>query len=67
MTSTLIGATKPEQLETNLGALELEIPAELRARLDAVSRPEVVHPYVYFAEPFVGMISGGVTVRGFSA
>ena len=61
--STIIGASKIEQLEDNLAALSFEIPAPLAARLDEASRPEVVHPYVFFAPPMQAMIRGGVTVR----
>jgi aryl-alcohol dehydrogenase-like predicted oxidoreductase len=64
VTSTILGATKPEQLEANLGALEVEIPAPLRERLDEVSRPPVVHPYHFFVTPQMqAMIAGGTTIR----
>ncbi|HEX7962035.1 MAG TPA: aldo/keto reductase [Terriglobales bacterium] len=63
LTSTLIGATKLKQLEDNLAALDFIIPSPLRARLDAVSAPERLHPYVFFGQPFQGMISGNVPVR----
>jgi len=46
ITSTIIGATKPSQLEKNLAAIELQIPAELRSRLDEVSMPDRSHPYI---------------------
>jgi len=63
--STLIGVTKRAQLESNLKALSLELPAELRLRLDEASQPAALHPYVFFGEPFTSMINGGtrVTVR----
>jgi aryl-alcohol dehydrogenase-like predicted oxidoreductase len=63
--STLIGATRLEQLESNLHALDLELPAELVRRLDAVSRPELVHPYHFFEDPFftAGTFTGGTQVR----
>lgn len=63
VTSTIIGATKLEQLEQNLGALALRIPEELAARLDAVSRPEEVHPYIFFAPKMRAMQTGGTSVR----
>jgi aryl-alcohol dehydrogenase-like predicted oxidoreductase len=59
VTSTLIGATKLAQLESNLRALELEIPSELSARLDAVSALEPAQPYSMFGEPFQGMLRAG--------
>ncbi|WP_244237036.1 aldo/keto reductase [Corallococcus llansteffanensis] len=63
--STLIGATRLEQLEANLHALDVEIPAPLAARLEAASRPELVHPYHFFEEDFFtgGMFTGGTKVR----
>ena len=62
ITSTILGASKISQLEDNLRAIEFSIPAELRQRLNEVSAPESVHPYVFF-EPFIqGMIHGGVSV-----
>jgi aryl-alcohol dehydrogenase-like predicted oxidoreductase len=62
VTSTIIGATKAEQLEANLRALDLELPAELAARLDEVGRPELVHPYLFFQPGMQGMLSGGTSV-----
>jgi aryl-alcohol dehydrogenase-like predicted oxidoreductase len=63
--STLIGATKLGQLDSNLAALELEIPPVLRARLNDASKLDVVHPYMFFGEPFTSMISGGTQVAAF--
>jgi aryl-alcohol dehydrogenase-like predicted oxidoreductase len=60
--STLIGATRPEQLEANLRALDLELPPALAARLEEVSRPEVVHPYLFFQPAMRGMLTGGTRV-----
>ncbi|RKI04632.1 aldo/keto reductase [Corallococcus sp. AB038B] len=63
--STIIGATRMEQLEANLHALDVRIPEALAAKLEAVSRPELVHPYHFFEEAFFtgGMFTGGTTVR----
>jgi aryl-alcohol dehydrogenase-like predicted oxidoreductase len=66
ITATLIGATKLSQLDSNLSSLELVLPAELRAELDAVSQLENVHPYMYFAEVFQGMLHGGARVRSWA-
>jgi diketogulonate reductase-like aldo/keto reductase len=52
ITSTILGASKLSQLEDNLSALEFAIPGELRKRLDEVSAPASLHPYVFF-EPFI--------------
>ncbi len=67
ITSTLLGATKLAQFESNLGALELELPAELVARLDEASALERVHPYLYFGDEFQSMIHGGARVRSWRA
>jgi aryl-alcohol dehydrogenase-like predicted oxidoreductase len=58
VTSTLVGATRVEQLDTALASLSVELAPEAWARLDAASRLERGHPYQYFAEPFTGMING---------
>ena len=48
VTSTIIGATRPEQLEDNLGALETPLPPEALERLEAASRIELGFPYDWF-------------------
>lgn len=63
VTSTLVGATKLEQLEDNLAALDFTIPAELSAKLESASRPELVFPYVFFSPSMRGMLSGGTSLR----
>ncbi len=45
VSSVIFGARTQAQLDENLGAVELEIPAEALARLDAVSAPELGYPY----------------------
>jgi aryl-alcohol dehydrogenase-like predicted oxidoreductase len=62
ITSTIIGATKPDQLEANLKALELDLPAPLAARLEAAGTPELVHPYLFFQPAMRGMLTGGTQV-----
>ncbi|HTP24588.1 MAG TPA: aldo/keto reductase [Anaeromyxobacteraceae bacterium] len=62
--ATIIGATKLEQLESNLCALDFEIPEALSQRLEEASRPELVHPYIFFVESFFKkMLGAGTTVR----
>jgi aryl-alcohol dehydrogenase-like predicted oxidoreductase len=61
--STTIGATKLEQLDDNLRALELELPADESSRLEEVSRPASLTPYVFFEPTMRSMIDGGVRVR----
>jgi len=62
-TSTIIGATKTEQLADNLAAIEFTIPTELRRRLDEASALEPVHPYIFFGGPIQTMIHGGTRVE----
>lgn len=45
VTTVLLGARRPEQLEQNLRAADLELPAEARARLDELSAPPRTVPY----------------------
>ena len=61
--STIIGATKMEQLEDNLRALDFRIPPELSDRLEEVSRPEPVFPYIFFSPGMQAMITGGTITR----
>ncbi len=63
ITSTIIGATKFAQLQDNLAALNFEIPAELRVRLDAASQLDPAHPYMFFDGVLQERIHGGVKVR----
>jgi len=60
--SLIVGATRLEQLEDNLKALDFELPAELRTRLDDASRPDRQFPYSFFDSEVQGMIYGGATV-----
>jgi aryl-alcohol dehydrogenase-like predicted oxidoreductase len=65
VTSTILGASKLNQLEDNLRAIEFSIPAVLRRQLDEVSATPSIHPYVFY-EPFLqGMIHGS-KVRAWS-
>ena len=60
--AVILGATKLAQLEDNMDALSFEIPAGLKARLDAASAPEIRFPYSYFENIQQQRIAGGVTV-----
>jgi len=62
ITSTIIGASKPVQLEENLRCVEFEIPQELRKQLDEVSALEPGHPYLFFNPEMQGRISGETSV-----
>ena len=65
VTSTILGASKLNQLEDNLRSIEFSIPAELRQRLEQASAPESTHPYVFFERFIQGMIHGA-KVQGWS-
>ena len=49
VTSLIIGATKLEQLQGNIGSLDVTLSPEQAAKLDAVGAPELAHPYVFFS------------------
>jgi aryl-alcohol dehydrogenase-like predicted oxidoreductase len=63
ITSTIIGATKIKQLDSNLEAIKFTLPAELRKKLDDASKLEPAHPYMFFEEVLQDRIRGGVKVR----
>jgi aryl-alcohol dehydrogenase-like predicted oxidoreductase len=62
VTSPVIGARTPAQLEDNLGALEVELEREHIARLDAVSAVPKVFPMDVLQGPAEAMMFGGVSV-----
>lgn len=62
--STILGATKMQQLEDNLASLDFTIPLELSKRLDEISAPEMTYPYYFFyKKEFRDMVSGNTNVR----
>ena len=54
--------TRDKAIIANLGALDFELPDELRERLDAVSAVPAPFPYSFFGPELQGMLNGGVTV-----
>ncbi len=48
--SVIVGARTEEQLQDNLGAAELQLTDEERARLDEVSLPPLLYPYWHQAK-----------------
>ena len=60
--SVIVGASRSEQLEANLGALDFDLPKALADRLEAASRPAVPFPYYFFTNAMQGMMYGGATV-----
>ncbi len=63
VSSTIIGASKMQQLEDNLAALDFELPEAARKKLDEVSRPETQYPYLFFGPEMQAGVTGGTQVR----
>src|SRR6266404_7613151 len=64
VTSVLLGASKLEQLENNLGSLTTHLGPDQIKRLDEISRVEMGFPHEHLANPMIKqMISGGVEVH----
>ncbi|TIV73898.1 MAG: aldo/keto reductase, partial [Mesorhizobium sp.] len=57
--SVILGATRLEQLEDNLGALDFSIPGELRKRLEEVSATPAPFPHSYFGSEIQVRVTGG--------
>lgn len=61
--SIIIGASRPEQLDDNLAALDFELPAALRKELDEVSAQPPPFPYTMFTDAYQAWIlNAGVAV-----
>ena len=63
VTSTLVGATKLEQLKKNLTAAAAELPLDARQILDNSSAPESNELDHFFGDVLQGMIHGGPSWR----
>jgi aryl-alcohol dehydrogenase-like predicted oxidoreductase len=50
ITSLVIGARSDDQLKDNLGAADVKLTADERARLDKVSQPRLLYPYWHQAK-----------------
>ena len=61
--STLIGASRPEQLADNLASLDLTLAPEQLRQLDEASAPPPVFPYGIFSPAVKRGIFGGHAVR----
>lgn len=66
VTSTLIGARTPEQLEANLASLDVELAADHVAELDTLSAPQLDYPHDV-AENMIGFQQGDTTINGLGA
>jgi diketogulonate reductase-like aldo/keto reductase len=66
VTSIIIGARRLSQLDDNVGAVDVNLTAEERARLNALTEPTFGFPQsVLTMAP--DLINGGTTVNGVSA
>ena len=64
VTSTIIGATKLAQLDSNLSSLDFTIPAELRARLDKAGELNpAAQPYAFFTPRLQARVTGNLAIR----
>ncbi|HET6204870.1 MAG TPA: aldo/keto reductase, partial [Planctomycetota bacterium] len=66
VSSSIIGARSLEQLDQNLGALDVKLLPEQLAALDRVSKPTLAFP-AEFLERAAVFANGGTTVNGESA
>ncbi|SFL36950.1 aldo/keto reductase [Methylorubrum salsuginis] len=62
VSSVLIGASRLEQLEQNIAALDIGLTADQQERLDVAGKPTSLNPYFIFDLP-LPTIFGGQTVR----
>jgi aryl-alcohol dehydrogenase-like predicted oxidoreductase len=67
VTSTITGASRLDQLNANLAALDFAIPPELRARLDEATQLAVINPYRFFQPVMQAMMRGGTDIRRWTA
>ena len=63
VTSPVLGARTPAQLDDNLGALDLTLAADQLARLDALSAVPLGFPHETLASPFIVTAFGGTRVE----
>jgi aryl-alcohol dehydrogenase-like predicted oxidoreductase len=50
--SVIVGASSAAQLDSNLAALDLEIPSDARRRLEEASAPQLASPYSMFTAEY---------------
>lgn len=61
--AAIIGASRLEQLDDNLAALDFDLPAEEKAVLDAASAIDAPYPYRLFADDYqAGILNTGSSV-----
>lgn len=65
--SVLIGASRPEQIVSNVASLGLKFTSEQMQRLNTATEPEPANPYAILTPTVQRMVFGGTTVTGWSA
>jgi diketogulonate reductase-like aldo/keto reductase len=64
VTSTIIGARTVAQLDANLASLELTIPDDQLAKLDAATKPQLDFPAELLRTNVIDFQQGGATISG---
>jgi diketogulonate reductase-like aldo/keto reductase len=68
VTSTILGARTSDQLEDNLGSLDVALDSDQRARLDAASEIDLGFPHDMLMSPRIkGFLHGGVEIEPYGA
>lgn len=68
VTSTILGARTTDQLEDNLGSLDVTLDSDQRARLDAASEIDLGFPHEMLMSPRIkGFLHGGVEIEPYGA
>jgi aryl-alcohol dehydrogenase-like predicted oxidoreductase len=62
ITSLIIGASKVEQLQSNIASLEVTLSPGQTTKLDNASAPENLYPYSVFTDPINRSIFAGAKV-----
>ncbi len=62
VTSTILGASSPEQLRENLQSLTVELSSEQLQELDQVSKIELGFPHDFLAQVRQPIIDGGAVI-----
>ncbi|MFJ8508496.1 aldo/keto reductase [Streptomyces avermitilis] len=62
--STIIGARTVKQLDANLASLDVIVPDEQLAELEALTKPELDFPADFVIETAIPWQQGGTTING---
>jgi diketogulonate reductase-like aldo/keto reductase len=64
VTSTIIGAHTVQQLDANLGSLDVTIPDEQLAELDRLTEPKLDFPADLLKTDAISLQQAGTTING---